>query len=187
MNEVSGLYKVLHKAVCKLSGLRSFTLAWCIKVSSLPCDPVGRQHVNSERKKEIVLPWYEYHELLDYQNLYRCPTSSEKPNSNKKASIMYLASLNVDVLLYLIDFIDPVDRFNLALSGILLGLENVNKGMDLKRRYFQHISHYRLCKFCNMQYIICSIYPDMNFGNWNWGYPEMARMNQKSGKCKLWE
>ena len=79
---------------------------------------------------------------------------------------MYLASLNVDVLLYLIDFIDPVDRFYLALSGILLGLENVNKGMDLKRRYFQHISHYRLCKFCNMQYIISSIYPDMNFGNW---------------------
>jgi hypothetical protein len=47
---------------------------------------------------------------------------------------MNLASLNVDVLLYLIDFIDPVDRFNLVLSGILKGLENVNKGMDLKRR-----------------------------------------------------
>ncbi len=48
---------------------------------------------------------------------------------------MYLASLNIDVLLYLIDFIDPVDRFNLVLSGILKGFENVSKGIDLKRRY----------------------------------------------------
>ena len=48
---------------------------------------------------------------------------------------MHLASLNVDVLLYLIEFIDPVDRFNLVLSGILKGFENVSKGIDLKRRY----------------------------------------------------
>jgi hypothetical protein len=87
---------------------------------------------------------------------------------------MYLASLNVDVLLYLIDFIDPVDRFNLALSGILKGLENVNKGINLKRRYFKIISLYTICNFCNMQLVICSIYPDMNFGNWSLGYAEMA-------------
>ena len=51
---------------------------------------------------------------------------------------MYLASLNVDVLLYLIKFIDPVDRFNLVLSGILKGFENVSKEIDPKERYFNH-------------------------------------------------
>ena len=50
---------------------------------------------------------------------------------------MDLSSLNADVLLYLIGFVKPVDRFNLALSGILKGFENVNKGIDLHERYFE--------------------------------------------------
>ena len=48
---------------------------------------------------------------------------------------MNLSSLNVDVLLHLIKFVKPVDRFNLALSGILKGFENVHKGISLLERY----------------------------------------------------
>jgi hypothetical protein len=48
---------------------------------------------------------------------------------------MDLSSLNVDVLLYLVKFIDPEDRFNLVLSGILKGFKNVNEGIDLRQRY----------------------------------------------------
>jgi hypothetical protein len=50
---------------------------------------------------------------------------------------MHLASLNFDVLAYLINFVDPVDRINLVLSGILKGFENVSKGIDLQKRYQQ--------------------------------------------------
>ena len=53
-------------------------------------------------------------------------------------STMNLSSVNGDVLLYLIQFVDPVDRFNLVLSGILKGFENVNKKMDLSKRYSEH-------------------------------------------------
>jgi hypothetical protein len=48
---------------------------------------------------------------------------------------MDLSSLNVDVLLHLMKFVDPEDRFNLVLSGILEGFENVNEGIDLHERY----------------------------------------------------
>jgi hypothetical protein len=54
--------------------------------------------------------------------------------------VMDLSSLNVDVLLYLIKSLDPVDRFNLALSGILKGFENVNKGIHLDERYCEHLT-----------------------------------------------
>jgi hypothetical protein len=47
---------------------------------------------------------------------------------------MDLSSLNVDVLFYLMKFVDPVDRFNLVLSGILGGFENANEGIDLRQR-----------------------------------------------------
>ncbi len=50
-------------------------------------------------------------------------------------STMDLSSLNVDVILYLMKFVDPVDRFNLVLSGILKGFENANEGIDLRQRY----------------------------------------------------
>ena len=49
-------------------------------------------------------------------------------------------SLNFDVLLHLIKFVDPVDRFNLGLSGILKGFENVNEGIDLRQRYSEHFT-----------------------------------------------
>ncbi len=48
---------------------------------------------------------------------------------------MDLSSLNVDVLLYLMKLLDQDDRFNLILSGILKGFENVNEGIDLRQRY----------------------------------------------------
>jgi hypothetical protein len=48
---------------------------------------------------------------------------------------MSLSSLNADVLLQLMTRIDPVDRLNLLLSGILKGFENVGKGIDLRQRY----------------------------------------------------
>jgi len=51
-----------------------------------------------------------------------------------------LSSLNVDILLYLIKFVKPVDRFNLALSGICKGFENVHKGIDLRQRYSEHLT-----------------------------------------------
>jgi len=53
---------------------------------------------------------------------------------------MDLSSLNVDVLLHLIGFVKPVDRFNLVLSGILKGFENVNKGISLHERYYEHFT-----------------------------------------------
>ena len=52
-----------------------------------------------------------------------------------EVSTMDFSSLDVDVLLYLIKFLDPVDRFNLVISGILKGFENANEGIDLRERY----------------------------------------------------
>ena len=46
----------------------------------------------------------------------------------------------IDVLLYLIKFVNPVDRFNLVLSGILKGFENANEGIDLRKRYSEHFN-----------------------------------------------
>ena len=57
-----------------------------------------------------------------------------------EVSTMYLSSLNVDVLLYLTKFLDPDDRFNLILSGILKGFENANEGIDLRQRYSEHFT-----------------------------------------------
>jgi hypothetical protein len=53
---------------------------------------------------------------------------------------MDISSLNVEVLLYLTKLLDPVDRFNLILSGILKGFENVNEGIDLRERYSEHFT-----------------------------------------------
>ena len=58
---------------------------------------------------------------------------------------MNLSSLNADVLLYLMEFVKPVDRFNLALSGILKGFENVNKGGILHERYSEHLISVSSC------------------------------------------
>jgi len=51
---------------------------------------------------------------------------------------MDVSSLSVDVLLRLMKFIDPEDRFNLLISGILKGFENANEGIDLRQRYSEH-------------------------------------------------
>ena len=48
---------------------------------------------------------------------------------------MDFSSLDVKVLLRLTKFLDPVDRFNLVISGILKGFENANEGIDLRERY----------------------------------------------------
>jgi len=58
---------------------------------------------------------------------------------------MILSSLNVDVLLYLMKFVEPVDRFNLALSGILKGFENVINGINLHERYSEHFTFVTSC------------------------------------------
>ena len=47
----------------------------------------------------------------------------------------HLAALNADVLFHLIKFVDPVARFNLILSGILKGFENLNKVINVEHRY----------------------------------------------------
>jgi hypothetical protein len=83
---------------------------------------------------------------------------------------MDLSSLNVDVLLYLMKFVDPVDRFNLVLSGILKGFENVNEGIDLRQRYCEQLLLMH-CKWCNHNII----YPELNKLKLNWGYVVMAR------------
>jgi hypothetical protein len=54
------------------------------------------------------------------------------PAATVDASAMHLASLNVDVLLHLIEFVNPVDRYNLVLSGILKGFENLDERIDLR-------------------------------------------------------
>jgi hypothetical protein len=52
---------------------------------------------------------------------------------------MDLPTLHVDVLLHLMKFLKPVDRFNLVVSGSLKGFENVNEGIDLRGRYSAHL------------------------------------------------
>jgi hypothetical protein len=83
---------------------------------------------------------------------------------------MDLSSLNVDFLLYLMKFVDPVDRFNLVLSGILKGFENVNKGIDLHERYSEQFT----CDFNGNQIVIC---PESSVLKLNWGYVVVARAN----------
>jgi len=85
-------------------------------------------------------------------------------------SNMDLSSLNVDVLLHLMKFIDPEDRFNLVISGILKGFENVNEGIDVRKRYSRHFT----CNVTNDQMFIC---PESNVAKLNWGYPVLARAN----------
>jgi hypothetical protein len=53
---------------------------------------------------------------------------------------MNLSSLNADILLYLSKFVDPVDRFNLVVSGTLKGFENANEGIDLRKRYSKYFN-----------------------------------------------
>ena len=67
---------------------------------------------------------------------------------------MDLASLNVDVLLYLMKFVDPVDQFNLVLSGILKGFENVIKKIDPNERYF---NHFLIFVHCNIKLFLSRI------------------------------
>ena len=88
---------------------------------------------------------------------------------------MDLSSLNVDVLLHLMEFVEPVDRFNLAVSGILKGFENVNKGIDLRQRYLIHF----FCDVSVNQMVIC---PESTIVELNWGFVVIARANWKSGE-----
>jgi hypothetical protein len=93
---------------------------------------------------------------------------------NIQSLTMELSSLNADALLYLMEFVDPVDRFNLVLSGILKGFENVNKGIDLRERYSEHFTSVSSCSptvFC-LESIIVEL---------NWGYVVIARASSKSG------
>jgi hypothetical protein len=88
---------------------------------------------------------------------------------------MDLPSLNVDVLLHLMKFVKPIDRFNLAISGILRGFENVNEGIDLRRRYSQHFTY----DVNDKQLVIC---PESNVMKLNWGYVVIALTIWKSGE-----
>ena len=88
---------------------------------------------------------------------------------------MDLSSLNADVLLYWMKFVDPEDRFNLALSGILKGFENINKGIDLDQRYSEHLNFVPSCN----QTVVCL---ESNVVKLNWGYVMIAFANWKSGE-----
>ena len=83
---------------------------------------------------------------------------------------MDFSSLNVDVLLHLVKFLKPEDRFNPTLSGILKGFENVNKGISLRKRYSEHLISVSSCN----QIVIC---PESNVVELNWGYVGVARAN----------
>jgi hypothetical protein len=74
----------------------------------------------------------------DQKSLGRKKLAQKKRNGDTIMSNTSLASLNVDVLLYLIKFIDPVDRLNLVFSGILKGFENVSREIGFQKRYFKH-------------------------------------------------
>jgi hypothetical protein len=87
-----------------------------------------------------------------------------------QTSTMILSSLNVDVLLHLMEFVKPDDRFNLVLSGILKGFESVVKGIDLRKRYlvcFTFVSS-------GNQIVVC---PGSNIVKLNWGHVVIARAN----------
>ena len=88
---------------------------------------------------------------------------------------MDLSSLNVDVLLHLMKFVDPDDRFNLVLSGILKGFKNVNEGVNLHERYSQHFTFVS----SSNQIFICL---ELNIVTLNWGYVGVACANWKSGE-----
>ncbi len=81
---------------------------------------------------------------------------------------MSLSSLNADVVLQLLKFVDPVDQFNLLLSGIFKGFESLAKGMDLRKRYSEHFT----CNESGNQIVICS---ESKYLELNWGYVVIAR------------
>ena len=80
---------------------------------------------------------------------------------------MDFSSLNVDVLLHFMKFVNPVDRFNLFLSGILKGFENVNEGIDLDQRYSEHFTFVSSCN----QIVV---FPESKNLELNWGYVVVA-------------
>ena len=90
---------------------------------------------------------------------------------------MDFSSLNVDVLLHLVKFLNPVDHFNLVLSGILKGFENVNEGINLRKRYSENFT----IVSSGNQIVIC---PELYSAKLNWGYVVVAmeRANWKSGE-----
>ena len=88
---------------------------------------------------------------------------------------MDFSSLNVDVLLHLMKFVDPDDRFNLVLSGILRGFKNVNEGVILHERYSQHFTFVS----SSNQMVV---FPESKNLELNSGYVGVARANWKSGE-----
>ena len=80
---------------------------------------------------------------------------------------MNFSSLNADVLLHLLKFVDPFDKFNLLLSGILKGFENANEGIDLRERYSEQFT----CDVSGNQILTC---PESQIVKHNWDYVVMA-------------
>ena len=88
---------------------------------------------------------------------------------------MDFSSLNVDVLLHVMKFLKPDDRFNLVLSGILKGFENANEGIDLRQRYSEHLT----CDVSGNQIVT---FPESKVLVLNWCHSIIARASWKSGK-----
>ena len=93
----------------------------CLRLSSL-CRIIG-QLSGSNTFKQIAID-NDHHNCSKQARFLVC-----------RVSIMDFSSLDVKVLLRLTKFLDPVDRFNLVISGILKGFENANEGIDLRERY----------------------------------------------------
>jgi hypothetical protein len=81
---------------------------------------------------------------------------------------MDFSSLNVTVLLRLMKFLDPNDRFNLVLSGMLKGFNNANEGIDQQQRYSEHFTW---CVSGNR--IVPS--PELKELELNWGHVVIAQ------------
>ena len=92
-----------------------------------------------------------------------------------KVSAMNFSSLNVDVLLRLMKFLDQDDRFNLVVSGVLKGFENAIEGIDLRERFSQHFT-------CDLSGNSIFTSPESKVLELNWGHVVMARASQKSGE-----
>ena len=82
---------------------------------------------------------------LKISSLAATEEASSLQHQVEKKQTMYLATLNADVLFHLIKFVDPVSRFNLILSGILKGFENVSEVINVEHRYYQ--SHFFYAKW----------------------------------------
>jgi len=65
-------------------------------------------------------------------------------------------------------FLDPDDRFNLVLSGMLKGFKNANEGIDLRQRYSEYFT-------CSVSGNHIAMSPELKELELNWGHVVIAQ------------